>query len=110
MYGQAPYVINGILGYTSDSAGFAVTVSYNIQGKRLSIVSPPGVDIPDVYELPRHLLDLKITKSIAKHFSASFTIRNILNAPINRAYNYSDEEMCTMINTLMEPVMFWSFI
>src|SRR6185436_18541902 len=75
MFGQAPYILNGILDYSSDSLGLSVTVSYNVQGPRLAIGSNNPA-IPDVYDLPRNLLDCKITKKIGKHFSVSLTSRN----------------------------------
>ncbi len=93
MYGQAPYVLNGILAYSADSIGLYVAISYNVQGPRLVIATPPTgtpYKVPDVYELPRHLIDFKITKSLGKHFSTSFTIRDILNAPIRRSYKYAE--------------------
>jgi len=89
MFGQAPYILNGIVSYKADSIGLNVSISYNIQGPRLVIASN-NKSIPDVYELQRHLLDLKVTKKLSKHFSASITVRNILNAPIKRAYKYPD--------------------
>jgi hypothetical protein len=89
MFGQAPYVINCIIGYTSDSLGLTVALSYNVQGPRLVIVADVK-EVPDIYELQRNLLDLKISKKLGKHFSASFTVRDILNAPIRRAYVYKD--------------------
>ncbi len=86
MFGQAPYVINGILTYSLDSIGLTTTVSYNVQGPRLVLTS---VDLaPDVYELPRHLLDCKISKKIGKYFSVSLTVRDILNSPVRRSYKY----------------------
>lgn len=89
MFGQAPYVINGMLTYTSsDTLGLTATVSYNIQGPRLIIAA--AHEKLGVYELPRHLLDFKVTKSLSKHFNASVTVRDILNAPISRSYNYDD--------------------
>lgn len=87
MYGQAPFVVNGILSYTADSIGLTVALSYNVQGPRLVIASDIK-EIPDVYELPRHTIDLKGTKTISKHFSAGITVKNILNSPIRRSYNY----------------------
>jgi outer membrane receptor protein involved in Fe transport len=89
MFGQAPYIINGMLTYTADSMGLTLTVSYNIQGPRLALSSILK-DIPDVYELPRHLLDFKVSKKIGKHFSTSLTVRDILNAPIRRAYKFDN--------------------
>ena len=89
MFGQAPYVINGILSYTSDSIGLTVALSYNVQGARLVIASD-SKEIPDVKELPRHLLDLKVSKKFGKHFSVSFTVKDILNTAVVRAYAYAD--------------------
>lgn len=88
MYGQAPYIINGMLSYNSDSLDLSISLSYNIQGPRLVIAGSYG--LPDVYELPRHMLDLKISKNLGKHFSTSFTIKDILDAPVSRAYKYND--------------------
>ena len=88
MFGQSPYVVNGIISYAADSLGMNFTLSYNIQGPRLVLTALNNV--PDVYELPRNLVDFKITKSLGKHFSTSITIRDILNAPIRRSYKYPD--------------------
>jgi len=89
MFGQAPYIINCIFGYTSDSLGLTATISYNVQGPRLVITGViPGR--PDVYELPRHTIDFKMSKTLGKHFTVSITIRDILNAPVRRAYKLDD--------------------
>ena len=86
MYGQAPYVVNGILTYSSDTLKLSMSLSYNIQGSKLVI---SGTSLADVYERPRHLLDFKITKSLGKHFSTSFTVKDILNTAIRRTYKYN---------------------
>jgi outer membrane receptor for ferrienterochelin and colicin len=90
MYGQAPYVINGILSYSFDSLGLNLAVAYNVQGPRLAIVSAQPKAIPDVYDIPRHLLDFKVSKTIRKHFSVSATVKDILNSPIRRSYKYEE--------------------
>lgn len=89
MFGQAPYVINGILSYNRPDIGLNTTISYNVQGAKLVLTSIDAA--PDVYELPRHSLNFKIGKSINKYFSASLRVRNILNTPVRRAYNYDGE-------------------
>jgi TonB-dependent receptor len=88
MFGQSPYVINGIISYAADSLGMNFTLSYNVQGPRLVLTALNNV--PDVYELPRNLVDFKVSKSLGKHFSTSLTIRDILNAPVRRSYKYPD--------------------
>jgi len=87
MYGQAPYIINTMLSYSSDSLKMTISLSYNVQGSRLVTVGGNGQ--PDTYERPRHLFDIKISKSLGKHFSASFTVKDILNSPIKRTYKYN---------------------
>jgi len=89
MFGQAPYVINGILSYNFDKIGLVATVSYNVQGKR-RVLNEGGNGIPDVYELPRNLLDMNVSKTLGKHFSIMLRANDILNSPIRRAYNYSE--------------------
>jgi hypothetical protein len=86
MFGQAPYIINGILSYKSDSLGFAITASYNVQGPRL-VIAGAVKGRADVYELPRNTIDIKISKKIGKYFTASFIIRDLLNAPVRRSYD-----------------------
>jgi len=101
MYDQAPYIINAILSYTSEKAGLSAAISYNIQGPRLVIVSNIPKTIPDIYELPRHLLDFKLSKSIGKHFTASFKMNDVLasvkfwkfknlNTDIVRSYKFPE--------------------
>lgn len=88
MFGQAPYIVNGILSYSADSLGLIVTASYNVQGPRL-VIAGIVKGRPDVYETPRHLIDLKLSKTLGKHFMISITVRDLLNQPVRRAYKYN---------------------
>ena len=85
MSGQAPYVFNAIVSYHADSLGLVMTLNYNVQGPRLVITSA-NPSIPDIYEMPRHLLGAKVEKKFGKHFHASITVRDILNSPVTRKY------------------------
>ena len=89
MFGQAPYIVNGILVYNADSLGLTATVSYNVQGPRLVIA---GIlkGFANVYEMPRHTVDFKVSKNIGEHYAMSLTVRDILNAPVRRAYQLND--------------------
>jgi outer membrane receptor protein involved in Fe transport len=88
MFGQAPYVLNGLLTYTNDSIGFSVGIGYNVQGPRLVLVSTDLT--PNVFEMPRHLVDIKISKDLGKYFVVSFNIKDLLNSPVRRAYKYPE--------------------
>ena len=89
MYGQPPYIINAILTYTIDKAGFSTSVSYNTQGPRLVYVTTSTIQ-PDVYEMPRNLIDIKISKDIGKNFSTELKIRDLLGTRISWAYDFND--------------------
>jgi len=78
MQGQAPYVLNAGLDYMPDSSGFRCTVLYNVYGKRLFAVGTFGT--PDIYEMPRHQLDVTISKRISRKSEIRFTAQDILNA------------------------------
>lgn len=87
MFGQSPFVINTILNYKLDSLGLDLSLSYNIQGRKLVITSADGT--PDVFEMPRHLLDFKANKKLGSKFAMSLRIQNILNEAVSRQY-YGD--------------------
>ena len=99
MFGQAPYIINATLAYDSKKSGVYGSINYNVQGPRLVTI---GVNpLPDIYEMPRHLVDFKIGTTIGKHFGASLKINDVLaslkygalkdiNTDIVRAYKVSD--------------------
>ena len=84
MFGQAPYIINTMLTYNLKKSGLIATVSYNLQGSKLVIIT--DITKPDIYELPRNLLDFKISKVVNKHFSVSLKILDILNSEVTRSY------------------------
>lgn len=76
MQGQSPFIVNtGI--YYQNEKGLMVSVLYNVIGKRIMYVGNPNS--PHIYEMPFHLLDLSINKSINKHLSFKFGIKNLLD-------------------------------
>ena len=42
---------------------------------------------PDVYEMPRNMIDFKITKRVTDHWTLGLTVRDILNTAVRRSYN-----------------------
>jgi outer membrane receptor protein involved in Fe transport len=90
LQGQSPYMFNIGLGYDNRSLGTAATVSYNVFGKRLSKVSLGGT--PNVYELPRSLVDIVVTQAILGNFEAKFAVKNLLDSPLKMAQFYKGKE------------------
>ena len=86
LQGQSPYIINSYFTYNHQESGLEANVSYNVQGKRLSVV---GIGRnPDVMELPFNSLNFKATKRFGKgnNGSVSLSANNILNAAKRRYY------------------------
>ncbi len=83
LFGQSPYIVNAFLMYGIE--GFTANLSYNVLGQRLTVVSTGGT--PNIYEQPRNVLDLAVTKRIAEKFSAKLAFQNILNP----AYKFTQE-------------------
>jgi hypothetical protein len=83
LQGQSPYIINGFLNYRGIENGIDINLSYNVQGKRLSVV---GIGrVPDVYEQPFHNLSFKASKRIGE-LSLSISVSNILDSRNQKFY------------------------
>ncbi|MBL8985412.1 MAG: TonB-dependent receptor [Gemmatimonadetes bacterium] len=78
MVGQAPYVINTGLTYTSGSGAFSATALYNVVGRR--IVNAAEAPLPDVYEKPRHLVDLAVRFPVLAGLRGKFDVKNLFDA------------------------------
>lgn len=86
MQGQSPYIINALLSYNGLENGVEATMSYNVQGERLSIV---GIGRnPDVFEQPFHALNLKLSKRLGPEgrIRASVSVQNILSDERQKDY------------------------
>jgi hypothetical protein len=79
MVGQSPYVLNAGATYATESGATAVTLLYNVFGKR--IVSAAEAPLPDAYEQPRNQLDLSVRLPLTGDVSGKFDFKNILDAP-----------------------------
>jgi TonB-dependent receptor len=77
MVGQSPYIVNLGLYYENDTTGWQFSAMYNVIGPRIAIVGIPGV--PEVYEMPRNVIDLSITKNFKSGFGMRLGIQDLLN-------------------------------
>jgi TonB-dependent receptor len=77
MMGQSPYIFNAGIYYQNDSVNLQISLLHNVVGPKVVIVGIPG--IPEVYEMPRNIIDLTITKGIGKYVALRFSIQDILN-------------------------------
>jgi hypothetical protein len=84
--GQSPYIVNLGLYYQNDNKGMMFSALYNVIGKRIAAVGRPSPnmweDIPDIYEMPRNLIDLTFSKMIGKHIEIKGGIKDLLDQKV----------------------------
>lgn len=79
MVGQAPYVLNTGLTWTSMTGRGSATVLYNVVGERIQDAGE--APLPDVVERPRHSLDLAVRVPVMESLSLRFDAKNVLDTP-----------------------------
>jgi TonB-dependent receptor len=79
MVGQAPYVLNGGVTYTSGSGRSSATLLFNRVGRR--IVAAGAAPLPDNYEQARSVLDLSLRFPVVGSLAAKLDARNLLDSP-----------------------------
>ncbi len=79
LYGQSPYLLNA--GFQYNKGQWNGTILYNRIGPRLSLVGDPtGAGFYDIYEKPRDLVDMQVSKKILKSKGElKLTISDLLN-------------------------------
>ena len=86
MQGQSPYLVNAGLFYNNEKWGLTLGALYNRIGKRIvgiGRISTSGGDnfnnnIPDMYEMPRDVLDFTFGVRLSKIFELKGAVRDIL--------------------------------
>ncbi len=77
LQGQSPYIVNAGLQYLDNEKGWGVSISYNLIGRRIVIVGSPKAD-PSIWENPRHVLDIQLSKTFKQKIELKFNIRDLL--------------------------------
>nr|WP_305121760.1 TonB-dependent receptor [Pedobacter mongoliensis] len=91
LQGQSPYLINTGLQYSAPKTGLQANVLYNRIGRRIAIVGfgqysgdTFQADYPDIYEAPRDLIDLQLSKSVIRNKGElKLSISNLLDSDAN---------------------------
>ena len=79
MVGQAPYVVNAGLSYSSEGSDASATLLYNRVGAR--ITEAGELPLPDVVETARDVLDFSLRLPVSRTTSIRFDARNLLDTP-----------------------------
>ena len=90
MYGQSPYIVNGIVNYANDSLGLSVNAGFNVSGPKLVLITPGGT--PDVYDQPRGALDVSVTKTLGDRFTLKLQGRNLLDPEYRQSYTFKGDD------------------
>lgn len=77
LQGQSPYVVNMGLYYQSKS--WQVSTLYNVFGPRIVYVGSGNPPISEVVEMPRHTIDITISRSITDKISLNLGVSDLLN-------------------------------
>ncbi|MBP1677020.1 MAG: putative TonB-dependent receptor [Bacteroidetes bacterium] len=81
LQGQSPYVVNMALFYQSEKLGLSSSLMYNVMGKRIMVAAQLNhgeVVIPDIYEMPRHVVDFTLNKKVGKRLELKFGVKDLL--------------------------------
>ena len=100
--GQSPFVVNLALDWNHEKTKTRIRGLYNVFGARISQVGLNG--IPDVYEQPRHLVDLSAAQGIGDHLDVKATLENVLNAPVRFTQGEGDSFLA---NRYLSGQTFW---
>jgi len=79
MVGQAPYVINTGVSYSSGPNGTSATLLFNVVGKRIASAAVTPITV-DTYERPRPRLDFSIRFPVTGGLGAKLDATNLLNS------------------------------
>ncbi|MCI1188260.1 TonB-dependent receptor [Hymenobacter sp. DH14] len=87
LQGQSPYVVNLGVFYQDDAARWQVSAQYNVIGPRIAFVGDLNQNY-SVIEMPRHVVDLGVTKGFGAHFEVRAGIQNMLNQEVRQYYDF----------------------
>lgn len=114
--GQSPVVINAALFYQNDEMGLSSSMMYNFVGKRIMVAAQLNqgqVVVPDIYEMPRHVLDFSLNKKIGKRWELKFGIKDLLaqNFVTQQTFDYNKDgvsKSVTLTNKVYNLGRIWS--
>jgi hypothetical protein len=79
LQGTSPYLVNAGLFYNHKS--LSANILYNVIGQRIYVVGDL-LGNETIFEMPRHVIDLNVTKTIGKQFEIRLAISDLLNQPV----------------------------
>lgn len=102
MQGQSPYIVNAGLNY-NDDRGWQFNASYNIFGARIYAVGDLDQNATQ-YELPRHQVDLTVSKALGNRWEVKVGVQDLLNAPYRLTQDSNRDKKITAVD---EPIQYF---
>ena len=89
--GQAPFIANVQLNYSTPENIWDISLTYNYLGDRMAII---GREAPDLYDRAVNTLDFIVNHRFgpSRRFNFKFAVQNILNPNITRSQEYPNLE------------------
>ncbi|UOQ65882.1 TonB-dependent receptor domain-containing protein [Hymenobacter volaticus] len=88
LQGQSPYVVNTGIFYQDDEQRWQVSAQYNIIGPRITFVGDRSQNY-SVFELPRNVVDLAVTKGFGEHFDLRLGVQDLFNQYVRQYYDFN---------------------
>ena len=88
LQGQSPYVFNLGLFYQHPENGWQFSAQYNVVGPRIAFVGDRNQNY-SIFEMPRHVVDLSVTKGVGEHLELKAGVQNLLNAEVQQYYDFN---------------------
>lgn len=86
MSNQSPYLLN-LGAYYANPNGWQANLLYNVFGPRIFAVG--NADTPTIYEMPRNVVDLNISKVIKKRIEIRLGIQDLLNQAVRLEQDFN---------------------
>jgi TonB-dependent receptor len=97
LQGQSPYIINTGIFFQDDETGWLATALYNVAGPRIFAVGSISQD-PDIYEMPRHQIDLTVGKRFGQHLEVKAGVQDLLNQAVQLTQDTNNDGKITGID------------
>jgi len=89
LFGQSNYTFNADVSYFVVPWNTTFTLSYNVAGERLHVVTTGP--LPDIYEQPSPTLDFNIAKTFRHGWAARLSVDNILDSVREKTLTYAGQ-------------------
>ena len=89
-------MLNLAIDWMHERLGTRARISYNVQGSRIDAMGTRQTAdqaLPDIYELPRHLVDVAVTQPLTRKIDVKVTVENLFNSPVRLVQGTTDDNV-----------------